>query len=45
MSDKLFRRLLLTVVAIGIAVTLALLIYTVYLYMNCSILTFIASGR
>lgn len=45
MSDKLFHRLLLTIVVIGVAVTLTLLIYTVYLYMNCSILTFIASGR
>ncbi|MGM9637811.1 MAG: hypothetical protein ACI3YK_07510 [Eubacteriales bacterium] len=45
MSDKRFQRLLLIIVAIGVAATVALLIYTVYLYMNCSILTLIASGR
>lgn len=45
MSEKLFRRLLIAVTILGVAVTLALLFYTAYLYKNCSIISFIANGR
>lgn len=45
MSEKLFRRLLIAVTILGVAVTLALLLYTAYLYKNCSIISFIANGR
>lgn len=45
MSDKLFHRIILLICAVGIAVTIGLVIYTCYLHDTCSILTFIANER
>ncbi len=45
MSEKLFRRLLLALFATCAVITVALLAYTVHLYLNCSIISFIARGR
>ncbi|MBR4021201.1 MAG: hypothetical protein IKI94_01165 [Ruminococcus sp.] len=45
MSDKLFRRLLTAVTIIGCISTILLLVYTIYLYNDCSIISFIANGR
>lgn len=41
MSDKTFRRLLILVAALGIAFTLAHLIYAVFAYQSSSIIQFI----
>lgn len=45
MSDKLFRRLLCAVTAIGIIVSAALLGVTAYYHEHCSIISFVANGR
>ncbi len=45
MSDKLFYRVILLICAVGIAVTIGLVIYTCHLHDTCSILTFIANER
>ena len=45
MNEKTFKGLLWAVTVVGIAVTIALVIYTAYLYSNCSIISFIANGR
>lgn len=45
MSDKIFHRILTVVVVIGILSVAALICYTVYLYDNCSIISYIANGR
>ncbi|MCQ4637577.1 hypothetical protein NE619_12655 [Anaerovorax odorimutans] len=45
MSDKLFGRLLICLTALGCVCTAGLVIYTIYLYSNCSIISFIANGR
>ncbi len=45
MREKVFRRLLLGLVAVGTCAVIGLFIYTVHLYLNCSIISFIANGR
>ncbi len=44
MNDKLYDKLLAAVMITGIAVSIALLIYTKHLYQNCSIISYIANG-
>ena len=43
MSDRMFYTLLSVIVAIGVIVTASLVAYTAYQYLNCSIITYIAS--
>ncbi len=45
MSEKTFKSLMWAITVIGTAVTVSLVIYTAYLYSNCSIISFIANGR
>ena len=45
MNDALFRKLLIAVTIVGVAVTAGLIAYTAYLYPNASIISFIANGR
>lgn len=45
MREKTFRKLLIAILILGTMVTVALIGYTVYLYLNCSIISFIANGR
>lgn len=45
MSEKLFKRILIGIAAAGCACTIGLAVYTCYLYLNCSIISFIANGR
>ena len=44
MEERRFRRLLLAVTVLGTLATAALIGWTVYLYENCSIISFIANG-
>lgn len=44
MSDKLFRRILITVLIIGAVSTAVLVAYTYYLHEHCSIISYIANG-
>lgn len=44
MNDKIFRRIIAAVTALGIVTTAALVIYTIYLHDHCSIIAFIANG-
>ena len=41
MSDKIFIRLLITVLAVCLVLTIAHLAYAVYAYQHCSIICFI----
>ena len=43
MKERTFYILLSAVVALGVAMTAALVIYTAYEYNNCSIITYIAT--
>ncbi len=43
MKERTFYILMSAVVALGVAVTAALVIYTAYEYKNCSIITYIAT--
>ena len=45
MKERTFCILMSLIVALGIAVTAALVIYTAYEYKNCSIITYIATER
>ncbi len=45
MSEKLFRRIIFALLAIGLVSVIVLVCYTVYLYNNCSIISYIANGR
>ncbi len=45
MSDRTFRILMLVVMAVGVLCTAALVLYTIHLYGNVSILQFIANER
>lgn len=45
MREQTFRRLLFAVTLLGVISTVALILYTVYLHQNCSIISFIANGR
>lgn len=45
MSEKLFRCIFIALFAIGLISVIALVCYTVYLYNNCSIISYIANGR
>lgn len=45
MSDRAFRILMLTVMVVGVLCTAALMLYTIHLYKNVSILQFIANER
>ena len=42
MGDRVFRRILLTVIAVCLALTAAHLVYAIYAYQHCSIIYFIA---
>jgi len=44
MSDKLFRKILITVLIIGAVSTAVLVAYTFYLHEHCSIISYIANG-
>jgi hypothetical protein len=41
-TDKLYRRLIALVLALGMLATTALVAYTVYLHSNVSIITYVA---
>ena len=45
MSRKLYEGILIAVTALGVLSIIALLIYTVHLYGNVSIISYIANGR
>lgn len=45
MSEKLFRRLLIAVLVLGIISTAVLLGVTAYYHYHCSIISFVANGR
>lgn len=45
MSEKTFRILLVMITVLGCISTVAMVIYTYYLYTHCSITSFIAGGR
>ncbi len=45
MSDKLFRRIIAALTAIGCTSTILLVLYTILMYSDCSIISFIANGR
>lgn len=42
MTDKLYRRLVALILALGILTTSALVAYTAYLHKNVSIITYVA---
>ena len=42
MTNRTFTRLLIAVTGIGLALTIAHLVYAVYAYQHCSIIYFIA---
>ena len=44
MSDKLFNKILITVLIIGAVSTAVLVAYTFYLHEHCSIISYIANG-
>ncbi len=44
MNDKLFRRILITILIIGAVSTAVLVAYTFYLHEHCSIISYIANG-
>ncbi|MCM1313984.1 MAG: hypothetical protein NC205_00015 [Prevotella sp.] len=44
MSDKLFKKILITVLIIGAVSTAVLVGYTFYLHEHCSIISYIANG-
>ncbi|MDE6501698.1 MAG: hypothetical protein K2K02_04415 [Ruminococcus sp.] len=44
MSDKLFQKILITVLVIGAVSTAILVGYTFYLHEHCSIISYIANG-
>lgn len=45
MKDARFRKLAACIAILGCISTAALIIYTIYLYDNCSIISFLANGR
>ena len=45
MCEKRFRQLLIAITVFGALITAALIVWTIYLYTNCSIISFIANGR
>lgn len=45
MNDKLFKRILTAVAAAGTVSTLALVLYTISLFSDCSIISYIANWR
>lgn len=45
MREKAFLRLLIAVAAVGALAIVALTIYTIIAYQNCSIISFIANER
>lgn len=45
MNDKLFKRILTAVAAVGTVTTIALILYTVSLFSDCSIISYIANWR
>lgn len=45
MRDKVFRNLLISITVLGCICTAGLILYTMYLYPSCSIISFIANGR
>jgi hypothetical protein len=45
MKEKTFKKILTAVVAAGCIITVALTIYTIFLYENSSIISFVANGR
>ncbi|MBP0959771.1 MAG: hypothetical protein IKL70_01250 [Oscillospiraceae bacterium] len=45
MDDKLFLKIIIALVSIGIIATIALVVITILLYGECSVTTFISNGR
>lgn len=45
MNEKVFHRLLIAVAAAGILSVIVLIVYTYFLYKDCSIITYIANRR
>lgn len=45
MNNKLLAGIIIGIVAVGCAVAVGLLIYTIILYQNVSITSFISNGR
>ena len=45
MKDKTFRRLLAAVMIVGSVSSFILVLVTIHMYQNCSILSYIANGR
>lgn len=45
MNDKLFKRILTAITAVGTVSTLALILYTAALFSDCSIISYIANWR
>ncbi|MCM1505881.1 MAG: hypothetical protein NC177_01920 [Ruminococcus flavefaciens] len=44
MNDKLFRKILVTVMILGAVSTAVLVAYTFHLHEHCSIISYIANG-
>lgn len=44
MNDKLFQKILIIILIIGVLSTSVLVAYTFYLHENCSIISYIANG-
>ena len=45
MEDRLFLKIVIALVSLGIAVTVFFIVLTIILYGDCSITTFISNGR
>ena len=44
MKDELFDKIIIIITILGVLSVIALTVWTVYLYRNCSIIAFIANG-
>ncbi len=44
MKDKIFYRIVAVLIALGMAATIALIVYTYHLHSEVSVITFIANG-
>lgn len=43
MSDKAFKRIVTMIMVLGVISVIAIALYTIYLYTNCSIISYIAN--
>lgn len=43
MSDKAFKRIVTAIMVLGVISVIAITLYTVYLYTDCSIISYIAN--